>query len=285
MTTPFALIFARLRRQAGFQTAYQFYHKNGGRRAFGCSFQNYLRIENGSHLPVPKRLPQLCLQLRLPLRGADLRELLRAYLQVWAGSEEMAQWLIGPFEQAERVEPALDPAAQALSRVVRDGARPLTLEQYKAVMSSAEAYWCFRVLTTDRKGQTSEALARLLGLGKARIRKGLEALRLCGIARKRRDGGYDSPYSGNYLTFPDPTLLPERLKAAALRYTKDMVRRKGAVVDVRHCGVRADALALQGFLPHLREAIRGVNAYAVYEKTERSGLFLIESKVCKLFDF
>lgn len=285
MATPFARIFARLRRQAGFETAYQFYHKNGGRRAFGCSFQNYLRIENGSNLPVPKRLPELCLHLRLPMRGRDMRELLRAYLQTWAGSEEMAQWLIGPFERAERDEPAPDPAAQALSRVVRDSARPLTLEQYKAVMSSAEAYWCFRVLTTDREGQTSEALARILGLRKAQIRKGLEALRRCGIARKRRDGGYESPYAGQYLTFPDTTLLPDRLKAASLRYTKDMVRRKGAVVDVRHCGVRADALAIQGFLPHLREAMRGINAYAVYEKTERSGLFLVESKVFKLFDF
>ena len=285
MATPFALIFTRLRRQAGFETAYQFYHKNGGRRAFGCSFQNYLRIENGSNLPVPKRLPQLCLQLRLPLRGADMRELVRAYLQVWAGSEDLAQWLIGPFERAERAEPAPGPAAQALSRVVRESARPLTLEQYKAVMSSAEAYWCFRVLTTDRKGQTDVALSRILGLGKARIRKGLEALCRCGIARKRRDGSFESPYVGQYLVFPDPTLLPERLKAAARRYTRDMVRRKGATVDVRHCGVRADALAIQGFLPHLREAIRGVNAYSVIEKTERSALFLVEGRVCKLFDF
>jgi len=285
MATPFARAFARLRRQAGFETAYQFYHKNGGRRAFGCSFQNYLRIENGSHLPAPKRLPELCMHLRLPLRGSDMRELVRAYLQVWSGSEDMAQWLIGPFEQAERAEPAQAPAAQALSRVVRDGARPLTLEQYKTVMSSAEAYWCFRVLTTDREGQTAEELSRILGREKARVRKGLEALCRCGIARKRRDGAFVSPYAGQFMVFPDPALLPPRLKAAALRYTAEMVRRKGSVVDVRHCGVRADALAIQGFLPHLREAMRGVNAYAVCEKTERSGFFLVESKVSKLFDF
>lgn len=285
MATPFALIFARLRRQAGFETAYQFYHKNGGRRAFGCSFQNYLRIENGANLPVPKRLPELCLHLRLPLRGADMRELLLAYLQTWAGSEDLARWLIGPFEQAERAGPAPDPAAQALSRVVRDSARPLTLEQYKAVMSSAEAYWCFRVLTTDRKGQTDAGLARILELGKVRIRKGLEALCRCGIARRRRDGAYESPYAGQFLVFPDPALLPPRLKAAAQRYTEDMLRRKGATVDVRHCGVRADSLAISGFVPHLREAIRGVNAYAVFEKSERSAFFLVEGRVSKLFDF
>ncbi|MDO8757045.1 MAG: hypothetical protein Q7J64_03440 [Elusimicrobiota bacterium] len=285
MATPFALIFARLRRQAGFETAYQFYHKNGGRRAFGCSFQNYLRIENGANLPVPKRLPELCLHLRLPLRGADMRELLRAYLQTWAGSEDLAQWLIGPFERVERGGTTLDPAAQALSRVVRDSARPLTLEQYKAVMSSAEAYWCCRVLTNEIKGQTAEGLARILGFSPARIRKGLEALSRCGMARRRRDGGYESPYAGSFLTFPDTTLLPPRLKEAALRYTADMVRRKGAVVDMRHCGVRADAVAVQGFLPHLREAMRGLNAYAVFEKTEHSGLFLVESTVYKLFDF
>lgn len=285
MATPFARIFARLRRQAGFETAYQFYHKNGGRRAFGCSFQNYLRIESGANLPVPKRLPELCLHLRLPLRGADMRELVRAYLQTWAGSEELARWFIAPFERDERPAAALGPAAQALSRVVREGARPLTLVQYKAVMSSAEAYWCCRVLVNERKGQTSAGLARILGLSEPRIRKGLEALRRCGLARRRRDGGYESPYAGRFLTFPDTALLPPRLKAAALRYTEDMVRRKGTVVDVRHCGVRADAAAMQGFLPHLREAMRGLNAYAVFEKTERSALFIVESKVLKLFDF
>ncbi|MDE2140978.1 MAG: hypothetical protein KGJ84_01030 [Elusimicrobia bacterium] len=85
------------------------------------------------------------------------------------------------------------------------------------------------MLANERKGQTSAGLARILGLSEMRIRKGLEAL--------------------------------------------------------RRCGVRADALAIQGYSPHLREAMRGVNAYAVFEKTERSGLFLVESKIYKLFDF
>lgn len=284
MTTPFAKTFVGFRRRAGFATAYQFYHKNGGRATFKCSFQNYLRIENGSHLPAPRRLPHLCVSLRLPLHQEDLRELITAYLRTWLGSDDLTDWMLRPLSGTTGSPAPLDPARQALARFTR-GAAPLGFEHYRAVFSSAGAYWSFRVLINDKEGKSIPELSNTLGLGAKEIARGLEALKRCGIARRRKDGRYESPFAGKPVIFPSPHLLSPALKKKATRYTQAMLKRKGALIDVRHCGVRADARQIQGFIPYFREAIWSVNAYAVQEKTENSALFLVEGKVYKLFDF
>lgn len=285
MKTPFSKAFARLRQQAGFDTAYQFYHKSGGRKVFQCSFQNYLRIENGAHLPQPQRLPLLCTLLRLPLGSEDLRQLVTSYLDTWFKSSELAEWMLRPFRSVEPAAPPPDPARQALQKLVRESAKPVSVAQYQAIMSSAAAYWCYRVLTTDHGCRQPQDLAKLLGLPPGEVAKGLKALVEEGIAKRRKDGSYESPLAGQFLMFPESSLIKAEVMNRVFKYNADMVKRKGALVDVRYCGVRADAGQLQGYIPHLREAVRGINAYAVDRKTDRSGLFFVETKLYKLLDF
>ena len=285
MASPFSRVFAELRARAGFETAYQFFHKNGGRRAFGCSFQNYLRIEKGSHLPKPERLPHLCRLLRLPLGSEDLRRIVGAYLETWLRGKELADWVLAPFRAPAAPSGPLGPGQKALARLVQEGARPVSLEQYEAVMSSAGAYWCFRVLTTSRLPHSLAELEGLLGLPAAEVSKGLSALKRCGIAKARKDGRWQSPLAGRFLVFPDSGLIPEKTMRRVFDYNAAMVKRRGRLVDVRYCGVRADSRQLEGFIPYFREAIRGVNAYAVSEKTEESALFFVEGRVYKLLDF
>ena len=47
----------KARTAAGFNTAYKFYHRNGGRRHFKFTFVHYARIERGLSLPRPSRRP------------------------------------------------------------------------------------------------------------------------------------------------------------------------------------------------------------------------------------
>jgi hypothetical protein len=286
MSSPFSESFVRLRKAAGFETAYQFFHKNGGPKVFGCTFQNYLRIEKGTNLPVPKRLPHLCALLRLPLRSGERKELVKAYLRTWAGSDELADWMTSPFElPPEEPAAAPDPAAAALRRVVRDSAKPIALADYKAIMDTEAGYWCYRVLTTSRETWTEAALAKLLHLSASDVAKGLALLKARGIARRGKDGEWTSPLAGEFLVFPDTALIPKELMKRVYAYNEKMIKRRGAVVDERYCGVRADGAALEGYLAHFRDAIRSVNAYSVTEKTKRSGLFFVEGRVFKLFDF
>ena len=91
--------------------------------------------------------------------------------------------------------------------------------------------------------------------------------------------------AGQLLIFPDTQLVPGEVMGKVFKYNEAMVKKRGKLVDVRYYGVRADYQGLQGFIPHFREAIRSVNAYAVSEKTEQSGLYFVEGRIYKLFDF
>jgi hypothetical protein len=284
----FSQAFVKLRLQAGFETAYQFYHKNGGPRTFQCSFPNYLRIEKGSHLPQPQRLPRLCALLRLPLGSQDLRKLLEAYIESWLGSKDLATWMLGPFasDGKKAQEAPLDPASRALRKVALESAKPISVKQYEAIMSSAGAYWCFRVLTTSLEAFTIDELVKTVELPKKEIEAGVEALRKCGIVSRRRDGRFNSPLAGHhFLLFPDSRLIEPEMMERVFKYNETMIKKRGKLMDVRYMGVRADEAQLQGFIPHFRETIRGLNAYAITEKTDRSGLFFVEGKIFKLFDF
>lgn len=285
MATSFSKTFMRLRREAGFATAYAFFHRNGGQSAFRCTFPNYLRIEKGAHLPRPERLPKLCALLRLPLGGAQMRELVDAYLESWLGSRRLLDWMLAPFARPGEPAAPLDPAQQALSRIVRGSGRPVSTAQFRTIMGSAANYWCHRILTTSREACAPAALARLLGLRPAAVKRALAALTRARLARRGKDGRYLSPLAGQFLVFPDSSLLPPRLLDRAFVYNQAMLKKRGKLVDVRYCGVRADARQIEGFIPHFREAIRGVNAYALTEKTEQSGLFFVEGRVYKLMDF
>lgn len=285
MNTHFSRTFARLRKEAGFKSAYQFYHKNGGPQVFQCSFPNYLRIEKGSHLPQPKRLPLLVTLLRLPLDSGELRDLIESYLETWLGSKDLLNWFLQPYLPRGTALPPPDPAKAALSKVIRTDARPVSVSQYEAVMSSAGAYWAFRLLTTSSEAHEEAELAAWTGLRTADLRPGLEALRKERLVERLRDGRWRSPLAGEFLLFPDSRLIPAKTMEKVFRYNEAMVARKGAVVDVRYCGVRADSRAIEGFIPHMREAVRSINAYAQTEKTENSALFFVEGRISRLLDF
>ena len=54
-----------LRREAGFPSAYRFYHRNGGRRHFGFTYVHYLRLEKGAKAPRAEAFGAILKALRL----------------------------------------------------------------------------------------------------------------------------------------------------------------------------------------------------------------------------
>lgn len=283
--TPFSKAFTRLRKEAGFATAYNFFHANGGRKVLQCTFSNYLRIEKGETLPHPRRLPILATLLRLPLRGRERRRLVEAYLESWSESAETAAWLGQALREDGGPEAPPDPSAQALRKAVRESSRPVSMEQYRAIIRDRASYWCYRVLAASRQAHGPGALSRLLGLPEPEVRRGLESLREAGFAKRERDGGYRCPFAGEFHLFPDPAALPPGLAERPLRYNEAMARRKGGLLMVRHCGTRVDLERFEGFLPFFREAVRSAQTYAVSSATERSGLVFVEGRVYKALDF
>ena len=52
-------------REAGFPSAYRFYHRNGGRRHFGLTYVHYLRLEKGAKAPRAEAFGAILKALRL----------------------------------------------------------------------------------------------------------------------------------------------------------------------------------------------------------------------------
>jgi len=286
MPTPFSEAFAGLRSAAGFETAYQFFHKNGGPRVFGCSFPNYLRIEKGTNLPQPQRLPLLCTLLRLPLKSDEMRRLLSAYIETLVGKRDLADWFLAPFSGPAAQPPAvLDPAKEALGKIVREAMKPASMRQYMALMETPATYWCYRVLTSSKEPLGADELSRLLDIKRPEVDEALASLCRVRIVRRASGRRFMSPYAGQFLLFPDPSVIPKEVMDRVWKYNEAMIKKKGSLVDVRYVGVRADLVRLQGFIPHFREAIRSVNAYSVSEKTPHSALVFVEGRIHKLLDF
>ena len=67
--TLFSEMLKKYRREAGFISAYSYYHDNGGKTVFRFSYRMYLLIEQGKILPPHGSIPVLLLSLPWPGSG------------------------------------------------------------------------------------------------------------------------------------------------------------------------------------------------------------------------
>lgn len=56
MATIFSEMLVKLRKAAGFSTAYRFYHDSGGAGMLKISYRKYLLLEQGQSLPSADKL-------------------------------------------------------------------------------------------------------------------------------------------------------------------------------------------------------------------------------------
>jgi len=90
MGTIFSDTLVKLRQEAGFPTAYRFFHDNGGDKVLGMCYRKYLMMEQGRNLPVLGRLERLIVGLHMPFGTPAARELTLAWLKTMAGEESYA---------------------------------------------------------------------------------------------------------------------------------------------------------------------------------------------------
>ncbi|MEK9144519.1 MAG: hypothetical protein AAB339_02790 [Elusimicrobiota bacterium] len=280
----FASCLARLRRGAGFPTAYRFYHGNGGRRHFPFTFVHYLRIERGLKLPKPQWLAGFLSALRLTPGEAGCREFFLAYMKGLLRTEEAFELVLAPL-LSRRQDRAATMGAQALRWMKTAHARHLSPEQFQVLASDEAAYWCSEVLFNDGGSWSAPEIARILGLPEKAAARGLEKLTAAGMAKKTSKDRFRSRWPGKLYTFPGRLEGMKRHLDAIAGFWERMFKRRGAEVGERVELVRAEAGAMRGYLPALAEALDSANVCATHAKGEATGLFLIEARVRKLADF
>jgi hypothetical protein len=273
---------AALRRGAGFETPYAFYHRNGGRRAFPFTFAHYLKLEAGESLPRPQWLPRLVALLRIPPSDEMLRRFVTSFLRDFFEADGNYSRLIEPLLRP--VEPPVF-GRHAVKKLLSEHAYHLTPSQQDAILSSAGSYWAFECLANDKGLWSAGDLAAKTGLSQAELEAGLRTLAKARLVRRVGAGGYKSPLAGRYYTFP--TSLPDQAERCRRReaYVAAMTRRRGETLEESTVVLRGTPAEIGRTMTTLHETMEAGAAESIFEPTASTALFLIQARACKAFDF
>lgn len=283
MATIFSETLTRLRKGAGFPTAYRFYHDNGGAPFFKVSYRNYLMMEQGRNLPVLGRLARIIMGMRIPERTPEANELTLAWLRTMAGEEAYAD-MIEPLLVQGAPAKTSSPAEEALRRTIAEKKFHMNESHILATVASFEAYKCFFVMEADTGVWTPEAMAKALGIKKAEADKALKSFVKVGFAKAEGKDRYRSKIAGLLMEYPAGPAFPPGVLAKLKGYYKRL--EDESPMEFGTSGmVRADADALRGFFPMLKSSVEASYAFNTTVKTKKSAGFFILGRVHRLWNF
>lgn len=283
MATIFSEVLTRLRREAGFPTAYKFYHSNGGAPVLKISYRKYLLLEQGKNLPELGRLTQLFFALQLVPQSAEANELAAAWLKTMAGEKNFRTILQPLFSRGGQTS-SLSPLHKAVKRSLAEKNYQLTPAQYRAILADCGTYLCFLAISCDTGRWSAESLSKVLKQEKSATAKALETLRGAGLVKKERKDLYRCPFASSNIGYPHLNIMGPEIRSKLDAYHKELL--DSGVLNLLHgCFVRADSAAFREFFPLLISNISVAQTYAVSEKTEKSALYWVEGKIVRLRDF
>jgi hypothetical protein len=282
MATIFSETLVRLRKEAGFPTAYRFYHDNGGKPGLNITYRKYLAIEQGTILPVFGRLSFFIAALRRAPIEPEGKELITAWLKSTVGEKDYSA-LISPLLSPLSKVPVETPIRAAMKKTLARQKRYITPAQLKAITANRDNYLCFLSLSNDSDAWQPEELARTLGLPAARIKTALEELKQAKLLRKA-GSRYRCHLMDDMLEYPSVTDATRNAIATLSDYQEELVA-AGTRVWRQRGVLRADSEALSGFFPLMELNLSIAHTYATNERTKKTGLYFVEGRIVKLKDF
>jgi len=269
----------QLRNQAGFKTAWSFYHSNGGRRYWPFTFVHYARMEKGTALPKPDFFPLLVKAFRYPPGHAQFRELVAIYLKEYLDGGEGADMIMDALSKAAPA-PVPDPTAWNKASV----SEHITVEQFRAMTSDDITAMCHLVLlNSDTEIFMPKTLSKLLDCGEKDVSSSLEKLRAAGLADKAGKGGYKSHFSGKWLTLPNTPDVADCSRALN-RALALLEKKRGKTIWGINTLLRAETGAMQQYCPELAQSVLKANINAVPVKSASTGLFMVKALIVRLED-
>lgn len=269
----------KARGAAGFDTAYKFYHRNGGRRHFAFTFVHYMRIEKGESVPKPEWLERILIALRLLPTQAEARDLLLSYLRASLGGGRAADYVLNPLFSGQA--PASG-GPDAMTWMKAHSSVHLTPEEFTAMAASETAYWCAEALCNDGGTWSPAELAAKLRLPAKDAAKALESLKKCGLAAKTRAGKYKCRHQGKFFTYPGRL---EGMGPQLDAVNGYLEKSGGADYFERLELVRAEEGAMSNYRLQLAQAMDGANAYATHAAGRDTGFYLIKLRMRKVKAF
>lgn len=279
----FSSALSSLRREAGYPTAYRFYHRNGGRRHFGFTYVHYLRLEKGAKAPRAEYFSAILKGLRLAPAQDGARALFRAYLQDLLGTPEAFELIVGGLAKGPEVAPTV--AEGGYERLRREHTVHMSPAMFEAVAHDEVSYWSSELLLNDGGSWNAKQVAARLECPELEAARALERLKKAKLLRETSPGRYKTRQPGKFWTFPGRTKGMEPLLDRVRGYWEAMASRKGGPFGERLELVRASASVMRQYMSALHRAVDEANLAAVHGPGEDTSLFLIEGRVRRLLPF
>ncbi|MDQ7773959.1 MAG: hypothetical protein RDU13_10585 [Elusimicrobiales bacterium] len=280
MTSPFSETLVKLRKAAGFATAYRFFHDSGGQPVLKITYRKYLLWEQGQVLPAIESLTRLAPALKLLPNSGALGGLAASWLRTMAG-EETYGYILRPIISVKEDTAGLPPMHSAMGHALNSRKCPVTVAQAAASLESFDHHKAFLFVTKDGGDWTAERLASCAGLAKKAAASVCKDFLAAGIFKKAKKDAFICPLAGVLLEFPRPELLPPGYPQRAHEFQRRLLDE--GRITWRRCGfIRADREALTGFLPIIDTSVLTAHAY---ESADGGALFAVEGRLVKLSEF
>lgn len=283
METIFSKQLVQLRKDAGFPTAYKFYHASGGKDVLNISYRKYLLIEQGKILPVIGRLGTFMWGLKITHRTAKAHTFVSAWLKTMAG-EDNFQDLIAPLIAVSADAPKLSYIHKALDKSLNAHKYCISMEQLKVIFANRDNHLCYIAISEDISAWTVKEFAARLKLSVSAAGKALREFSRAKLVKEIKKGVYKCPIAGMLKDFPHQSTIPPVLLKKIEDY-KSQLSSEGNRIYRGRITLRADEHDISGFIPAMDVNLTTATTYAVHEKTEHSALFVIEGSVTKLRNF
>ncbi len=283
METIFSKLFKGLRKDAGFSTAYRFYHDNGGKAALRISYRKYLLVEQGKILPAIERLGTFMFALRIVNKSAEANEFVTTWLQTMAGEDSFKEY-IKPLLSDKSKNLGYSPMQKAMKKALDMTKYYLKPEQIETIFDSPDNYLCYLAMSNDTGAWKLNEFSKRIGLTVKKAKAALKALSKNKIVKEVKENIYKCPFAGAMLEYPHlATLKPELLKKIESS-DKELLKTSNPVW-YRMGVIRADETAFRSFFPLMGVNISTAQTYAITEKSEKSALFIVEGKILKIRNF
>lgn len=280
MDNTFSGILADLRQQAGFPTAYRFFHDNGGKHVLKASYRQYLLWEQGKALPPVAALGRLLPALKLLPGSAQHGALAAGWLASLAGGE-LYKEVFAPFLAVK--DAAVSPLHKAMSRALNEKKYPLSVDQAVAILSDPDHYKAFLFMINDRGDWSEARLADEAGLGKGAAARVAKDFLKAGLLKKA-GARLKCVLVDSMVEFPRAEIMPAGYGDRMEKFQDGLLASGGRAW--RRLGfLRADARDFAAFFPLMSLNMSTAATYAVTEKGPATAMFAVEGRVVKLKDF
>lgn len=277
----FGKTLERLRTQAGFATAYAYYHRNGGRRVFPFSFSYYRKIERGLSLPKAAWLPVLVHNLRLLTSTEGARALTKALLSDLVGDEAVFRDYVEPLFIPAHSSP---PDHKAVRRFLTAGATQLTVEQCRTIYADAAAYWAFYCLSERRGPMTVPELSAATGQPAVALRAAAVRLVKARLLKSARKDSFMCPFAGSHTITPYGYPGWEQDNRRRLEFAVGVPGGGVSFFDM-HGVARADGMSQSEMALILSEALEKCAAFSQPDDSQPTPMIHVRASVTRLFDY